>query len=470
MDFSNTVPEKGYSIAAKPLRMTLLGSEFPTFIAGKQNNIKLSTRNRLWIAIQRRNVRIIHSPELVFFRQARQRLMHCALARASDSCSVGFRSLHLNRSIIEQHFHPRITLQIAAFFGRICSQSPEKKGFNAGSDLSPLSSDQRNATSFHAPGIAELPASSSTFGSSTGLNSTHYAPATLLPNPSSTLRDKWYRQLTCIPDRESLKVNGCTEIAVSIDIVELSGAKANTKGKCIPFGQTWLSAWNNNKMSSVWLSSKSSDDVLTTQSFSSFASSKNKILREPRFVIANQVFGKRGSSRDAHQSQARHLNIITPWAGFAILYNSQSKNKLIFISGKAGDFVPAMSAVHDREGSSRDGYSPEEIMLGSVTQRISGRSSFYHHGGRFPDLIFSESNLKASLQKDISSRAEIEKKAYHSDDLRTADRIHGFDKITAQKTDKDRPAFDLVLIADHVYTMLEKKIKMERERRGYYGL
>ena len=80
-------------------------------------------------------------------------------------------------------------------------------------------------TSSHSPVGAKLPASSSTFGFSTGLNSTQSAPTTLLPNPSSTLWGTWYGQLTCIPDQASLKVNGCQEIAVKVDIVDLDGAK-----------------------------------------------------------------------------------------------------------------------------------------------------------------------------------------------------------------------------------------------------
>ena len=79
-----------------------------------------------------------------------------------------------------------------------------------------------------------LPASSSTFEFSTGLNSTQSAPTTLLPNPSSTLRGTWYRQLTCIPDQASLKVNGCQEIAVKADIVDLGGAKVMNGVRFIP--------------------------------------------------------------------------------------------------------------------------------------------------------------------------------------------------------------------------------------------
>jgi hypothetical protein len=89
-------------------------------------------------------------------------------------------------------------------------------------------------TSSHAPERAGLPASQSTFGFSTGLNSTQSAPTTLLPNPSSTLQGTWYRQLTCIPDQASLKVNGCTEIAASIDIVDLCGVKVMKGVRFIP--------------------------------------------------------------------------------------------------------------------------------------------------------------------------------------------------------------------------------------------
>ncbi|HPT37756.1 MAG TPA: hypothetical protein PLZ44_05655, partial [Methanothrix sp.] len=80
-------------------------------------------------------------------------------------------------------------------------------------------------TSSHAHEGAGHPASSSTFGFSTGLNSTQSAPTTLLPNPGSTLRGTWYRQLTCIPDQASLKVNGQAEIGMKLDIVDLCGAK-----------------------------------------------------------------------------------------------------------------------------------------------------------------------------------------------------------------------------------------------------
>ncbi|MDD2755734.1 MAG: hypothetical protein PHS80_09435 [Methanothrix sp.] len=91
-----------------------------------------------------------------------------------------------------------------------------------------------DVTSSHAPERAGLPASQSTFGFSTGLNSTQSAPTTLLPNPSSTLQGTWYRQLTCIPDQASLKVNGCTEIAASIDIVDLCGVKVMKGVRFIP--------------------------------------------------------------------------------------------------------------------------------------------------------------------------------------------------------------------------------------------
>ena len=66
------------------------------------------------------------------------------------------------------------------------------------------------------------------------MNSTPSAPTTLLPNPSSTLRGTWYRQLTCIPDQASLKVNDCQEIAVKVDIVDLGGAKVMKGVRFIP--------------------------------------------------------------------------------------------------------------------------------------------------------------------------------------------------------------------------------------------
>ena len=80
-------------------------------------------------------------------------------------------------------------------------------------------------TSSHAPDGAGHSDSWSTFGLSTGLDSTQSAPTTLLPNASSSLRGTWYRQLTCIPDQASLKVNDCQEIAIKVDIVDLDGAK-----------------------------------------------------------------------------------------------------------------------------------------------------------------------------------------------------------------------------------------------------
>ena len=93
---------------------------------------------------------------------------------------------------------------------------------------------RNGVTSSHAPEGAGLPASSSTFGFSTGLNSTQSAPTTLLPNPSSTLRGTWYRQLTCIPDQASLKVNGCPEIALKVDIADLCDAKVMNGVRFIP--------------------------------------------------------------------------------------------------------------------------------------------------------------------------------------------------------------------------------------------
>jgi len=56
----------------------------------------------------------------------------------------------------------------------------------------------------------------------------------LLPNQSSTLQDKWYRQLTCIPDPASLKVDGCEVITSKVDIVDLGGAKVMKGGTIHP--------------------------------------------------------------------------------------------------------------------------------------------------------------------------------------------------------------------------------------------
>jgi len=55
-----------------------------------------------------------------------------------------------------------------------------------------------------------------------------------LPNPSSTLRGTWYRQLTCIPDQASLKVNGCQEIAVKVDIVVSGRRESNERDAIHP--------------------------------------------------------------------------------------------------------------------------------------------------------------------------------------------------------------------------------------------
>jgi hypothetical protein len=504
--------------------MTIIDNEFPILIAGKQNILSLSTRNRIKIAILRRIIRIVHAKELVFSFPSRRWNSHGGLVRLSGGRPKGICRFQLHSFIIQQQLYRQIALQMATSSGRVSSHFPEKERVDVGYDQSPLLYDQLSRQSYR-------PDFRGAFARVFKLDSKWDNPDHPRESPN--------RNYSAI--REDGRAISPAKIAYSIF------PAISTEGKRGSFGQTMLSAWNDKKMSTGRLSSGLRTDVPATQLISFFAYQKNMIGREPRLKLDNQGFRSRGSSLDTHQSQYRNAQIITACfrAGFAGQHNIISKDKLISISGASGSFMPIISlsryhedalmdshSMGERMGGSShqwisgspfsdhfrgrfpylffpiqesnfraslqaynsprgriekehhypygsiaadsliDRYSPEARMDGSGHQWISGRTSSDHFKGRFPDLIFSiqEGNIKSSLQKDIRTGIEIEKKVYKSDGSRTEDRSHGFDKISTQRAEMSRPEIDLAQIADHIYAMLEKKIKVERERRGYYGL
>jgi hypothetical protein len=462
MDSFKQIPGRFHLVKANPSPITFIN---PQFLSGLHKDLRLSAHINLSMAKCRRIDRHIKSPELVLFSIAASAPMTISSRhhKAASGFIANICAHILHRSVIQQFFHHfALSLSISVGWTRaspfLAERALEKpavadRASSINRAISTIVRRKKNGADVFRPGAERI--------------SDIAFPALMLPkNASSTIKTEPKRRLEAeIEDREQAGI-----------------IKQIPHGSAVPFPRAYSV---NRAISTIVRRKKNEADVFRpgAERISDIAFPALMLPKNASSTIKT-VPGRRLGAKVKTREQAGIIKQTSPGLSAyfprTLLEGVEKKYDQV-LHHTAIQSITTM-AINLSFKCSTNLY-PDRVSSIMVERKARdswnlGKLSDVHvaskgPGGSALSLVFSmpAGYAKATSHEEKFSENQSPYASPGNMQHSIANSSDGMGGKALQVAEAPRPSFvDLARVTDQVYAMLERKIKMEKERRGIYGI